>query len=281
MKITNKHNLPEAIYNAVKDVWPPKPNRFSVTDMTTPPLVRQLKIKHWDELEEDASDRLWMLLGNAVHYILEKGSPANSLSEEKMVIDYRGITLVGKSDLYHNTEVSDWKVTSVYSFLLGDKPEWEAALNIYKWMFTRLGFGVDKLTINAILRDHVKSKSLVDADYPPIPFMSVDVTIWPVEMVEAFISKAVADLREDIARPCSFEEQWGKPTTYAVMKDGRKTAIRVLPSAEEAEQYLIDKKLGNKHYIETRQGSKIRCELYCPVRDFCTQKRAEEGGDKS
>ena len=66
MKITNKHNLDESIYNTLSRVYPPVPNRYSVTDLVNPPLMRYLREKHWNELEQDASDMLWMLLGKAL-----------------------------------------------------------------------------------------------------------------------------------------------------------------------------------------------------------------------
>ncbi len=280
MIITNKYNLPETIINAIGENWKPKENRFSVTDLTSPPQIRYLKIKHWDKLEEDASERLWALLGNAVHYVLYKGSPDDSFSEEKMEVPIEGgITIVGKSDLWHNGEVSDYKITSVYSFLLGDKPEWEATLNLYAWLFLRMGLEVKKLTINAILRDWQKSKLLTDKDYPPIPFQSVNVKIWNEEKLKEFIQKAITDLTAINPRECSNLEQWARPTTFAVMKEDNKKALRVLNTFEEAEKWLIiaDNNKSNKNKLEIveRKGQKIRCESYCPVKEVCEQRKRE------
>jgi hypothetical protein len=62
-------------------------------------------MQHWDEIEEDVSDKLWALLGSSVHYIIEKGAPASALAEEKIVVPYSGIQIVGKPDLYHESVV--------------------------------------------------------------------------------------------------------------------------------------------------------------------------------
>ena len=278
MKLSNSYNLPETIVNAVGKQYKPKANRFSVSDLTTPPQIRYLKTKHWDELEEDVSDKLWMLLGSAVHYILEKGSPENALSEEKMEIKIGDVTFVGKPDLLHNDEISDWKICSVYSFLLGDKPEWEAQLNLYKFLFAQKGLNVSKLTIHAILRDWQKSKSLQDADYPKIPFMSVDIPIWDSARVATFINKAISDLSAEVPRECTPEEQWAKPTQYAVQDPKKKRALRVLDSFEDAEKWMKAQPDSAKLNIAQRLGSKARCEGYCPVSKHCEQYKREEGG---
>lgn len=276
MKLTNKYNLPETIVNAIGKQYKPKPNRFSVSDMTSPPQIRHLKIEHWDKLESDSSEKMWMLMGNAVHYVLMKGAPIDSLSEEKMEVQEGDVTIVGKADLWHNGEISDWKITSVWSFILGDKPDWEAQLNLYKWLYGLKGLEVNKLTINAILRDWQKSKSLADKSYPKIPFQSVNVRMWRHQELTEFVLKAITDLSKPIPRPCTPKEQWSKPIRYALMQPDRKKAIRVFDTEEEAYD-LLGMQSESKHcYIVKRQGSKIRCESYCPVRDVCEQRKREQ-----
>jgi len=58
MRITNKYGLPEAIVNAVQQ-RKASDGRISVTSLIDSPQIRQLVLDHWDELEDDASDRLW------------------------------------------------------------------------------------------------------------------------------------------------------------------------------------------------------------------------------
>ena len=74
MKITNKHRLPAALVAAVSSVWHWTKNRFGVTTLLEPPQILQLRQRHDDALEEDASDRIWLLIGTAVHEVLEKAS---------------------------------------------------------------------------------------------------------------------------------------------------------------------------------------------------------------
>jgi hypothetical protein len=61
-------------------------------------------------------------------------------------------------------------------------------------------------------------------------------------------------------------------TTYAVKRDGRKTAIRVFKTIEEAKE-LAEKEKG---YVETRLGEPKRCTgNYCGVAQCCDQYQAE------
>ena len=105
MEITNNHNLPLAIYQAVSGMSrKPEPHKYHVTELIQPPLIRKLKMQYWDELEEDASERLWALLGSAVHRVLEKsGDIMDALKEEGLSFEYSGCTVKGTPDILHGT----------------------------------------------------------------------------------------------------------------------------------------------------------------------------------
>ena len=64
------------------------------------------------------------------------------------------------------------------------------------------------------------------------------------------------------------------------MKEGRKSAVRVLDTEDEAIVYLsgnkikeVDKK---KCQIVERVGEAIRCKAYCLVRDICKYNSYKE-----
>lgn len=266
MKIVNKFNLPQAIVNAVTRNGVKNEKRLSVTDLIGSPLVRQLKLAHWDELESDVSDMLWMLLGSATHYILEKGAPKSALSEQKIEVEKGGFTVVGVPDIYHDGVLSDFKITSCYSFILGDKPEWEHQLNVYAWLLEHCGFPVKKLEINAILRDWMKSK--VGGDYPPIPFQTVNVPLWPKEKIDQYVEERVL-LHSQPATECTAEEKWKRKTVYALTKNGNKRATKLFDSLEEA-----NKNCGKGFSVITRPGEDVRCNSYCNVSAFCPYFKA-------
>ena len=277
MKITNKYNLPEAIVNIItKDIREPKGGEMHVTELVNAPLIRKLRMKHWDEIEEDVSEMLWALLGTSVHYILGEGTPENAFSEEELTAHIGGITIIGKSDLYHNKGIEDWKVTSVYSFLLGMKPEWEAQLNLYRWLWKENGFPVETLKINAILRDWLKSKMLADSNYPRIPFQSLEVNVWDYHSTIKYILNRIVLHAQKIPQECTSEEKWTRPTTYAVMKKGQKRAKRVLNTEKEAEEWIGEQE---DLFVEKRKGKNVRCEEYCDVSKFCKYYIKEENNN--
>lgn len=273
MMITNKHNIPEALYNViVKNIFKPTNDYLRVTELINPPLVKQLTIEHWDEITVDVSDYLFSVLGQAVHFILEGGMPDSALGEERLKWEHPKFgVLTGKSDLYHNKGIEDWKITSVFSFQLGLKKEWEAQLNVYKFLWEQNHFPVDTLRINAILRDWVRSKAKFDSDYPQIPFLTLAVNTWSEQEIFDYVMErfTVHSLKPV---ECTPHEKWEKPTTYAVKKGGNKRATKVCATGEEAKTYIDnikDEKVKTLMEIEVREGECTKCADYCTPREFC------------
>jgi len=287
--ITNKYNIPEPIFKAVSADYKPNPERFSVTDLIGPPLIRHLKIKHWEELVEDASDRMWTLLAKAVDYIISQNADL-AIVQHKFEIPVDDVVVVGKADIYwpFTERIEDWKVTSVWSYLLGDKIDWERQLNCYAWGFRREDMRVKGLSINAILRDWQKSKMLQNNDYPRIPFVSKEIPLWTFEQQEQYIKDQLEYHRMFEPEECSPEDKWEKPTTYAVKKKGRKSALRVLDELAKAKTWCIENNYGEFDITEKgainlakgieiieRPGECVRCKSYCPVRTVCPYNKGE------
>jgi len=292
MKITNNHNLPEVFLKAASAMvrqQAPRPEVLYATDLVNPPLIKYLKFKHYDELEVDASELLWALLGTAIHNLLEGHAPDNSLTEERLIfhtgvkLSDNEILVVGRPDVYVNDEIHDYKVTSVYSFLLGEKEEWEKQLNVYAFLYGMAGFSVDKLRIFAILRDWVKRKAETEEDYPPIPFVQKEVPLWNMAQQKEFILGEVIRWKEAFEaaekgefKECSDKEKWVQGGGFALYQKNRKRAIRVFETLEQANKI----KLSQDQYILERPKTFTRCLYYCPVRAVCPfvpQLEKEEG----
>ncbi len=270
--ITNRFNLPQPLVDAVKNDPYTGGGDISCTKLIGPPKIRVLTMRHFDEITEDASDRIWSLLGQSVHHVLSRANTDNHLSEERMHLSCRGWKVSGQLDLY--TEgglLSDYKVTSTFSFLLGEKPEWTAQLNVLAAILRRNGFPVKKLSIVAILRDWQSSKVVQDPDYPKAPAMSVDIPLWDNLVAAEYIDSRVllhqaADKMEDDAIPvCTSEERWDRPTTFASMKPGAKRATRVFETQAEADEHAK----ANGLTVSVRPGESIRCARFCSVNRFC------------
>lgn len=272
MKITNKNNLPEPLVGAC--AWhAPVKDRYSVTELVGPPMVARLRREHWDEIEEDVSDRLWAIMGSAMHGVLAEHGTPNSLTEEKLVIkrtvDGREITIAGKPDTYdENGIISDWKFTSVYMHGEEVKPEWRNQLNMYALMIEEHGFLVNGLQIVTIYRDWSRRHAEQGVPHAEvIPIMLVD----KGQQAE-YLDKRLKVHMAETPAPCTPDERWARPDTWAVMKKGKKSALRVLKSEAEAEAWMKNKSGDN---IEYRVGEDIRCQGYCPVKQFCEYGRTK------
>ena len=276
MKLTNKHGLPQALYSALSNDLYVKHGHISVTGLIQPPRIRQLTQRYADQIEEDAADGIWRLLGSAVHDILQRAE-TDGIQEQRLSMDVLGWKVTGQADLMEGGVLSDYKVTSVWAAIGGVKPEWEAQLNCYAALMIDHGITVQDAQIVCIYRDWSKGRAKQGGDYPRIPAGVMRVRLWDwhdaIEYMEDRVRKhQVAESLPDDALPvCSPEERWEKPTTYAVMKKGRKSAVRVLDNEADAEQMVADKGAG--HYVEVRHGESIRCTDYCPVNTWCNQYR--------
>lgn len=287
MQITNRYGLPEAIVKAVTFDGYEKRGDFSVTELSLPPRIRMLRLRHDDEMVEDASERLWMLQGSAIHDTLRRANVANALQEEKLTCGMDDAVVYGTPDWYEEKSITDFKYTSVWAALAPLKPEWAAQLNCYGYMYEELGFPVTRLQIAAILRDWSKGRAKQGGNYPPVPFMLLPVRKWPRPEVISYMLIRVrrhrlAEQTPDSELPvCTTLERWDKPTTWAVMLKGNKRAKRVLESYEAAEAYIptaLTAKAQARAYIQERLGESIRCAAYCNVAPFCNwwQERRDD-----
>jgi len=289
MILTNYYNLPRGIYQAViNSIQKPQPDVIRVTQLIAPPIMRQLTFENWDIIERDASEFLWSLLGSGVHAVLAKHDN-KALIETRCTLDTHSqqITingtlletdLSGQIDRYEIDEesVDDYKVTSIWSYLLGLKIEWEAQLNLYKFLLeTTLGKPVKRLRIHAILRDWMASKA-IQRDYPAIPFQTIEVPVWSKQEVLDYIESRYLIHRNE-SQPCTPDERWQRPPCFAIMKKGQKKAVkativknneRVPMTKADAETQMAMLK-GLKLYIEERPSDAIRCKSYCLCRDVC------------
>lgn len=279
MKLTNKFGLPEAIVRAVtpREVSL-NANRISVTRLIDSPQIARLTRKHWDSLEDDVSNRLWALLGQLMHTLLEEHAPDNSLAEENAHFFVDDVCISFRSDLYYNESVEDYKVTSVWSTIIGDKAaDAEKQLNVYAYAFRKMGFPVKRLVARFLYRDWSQNEKSRYEEYPEIPFETIELRLWSEEEQLAYIKLRIAAHKDETAL-CSDKERWQRKTKWAIMKEGRKTAVRVFDSHDAAEKFFVEAgdshgsfSTSGFHSIVERPGAYVRCESYCGVREFCPQ----------
>ena len=177
MLITNKFNLPSSVLNALHRPTYTKGNaHISCTELLNSPRIVQLKRKHWEDIEQDASEMVWQLFGSAIHHILEHGKCENHIIEERLFAEFSGWVLSGAIDLQTVTpdgiEISDYKTTSAYS-VMNEKVDWTYQLNIYAHLVeTVKKIPVTGLSIVAIIRDWSAREAKKDT-YPQAPILTI------------------------------------------------------------------------------------------------------------
>ena len=282
MKITNKFGLPDTILNVLaRPTYSKGKANISATELINSPRIVQLKRKHWDEVEEDASSMVWSLFGSAVHNILEHGKQENHIVEERVHITHEGWNISGAVDLQEMYEdgivINDYKTTTAWA-VQNDKPEWEEQLNIYAWLIQKAkNTPVKGLRIVAIVRDWSQRDAVNREGYPQAPIVILDQMLWPFEKAELFIDErlkahgeAYFESETDGQLPeCSPEDMWEKPTTWAVIKVGGKRAKSVHSTQSDADAELAT--AGKGYEIQVRPGERTRCTNYCQVRQWCSQ----------
>ncbi|MHA2065640.1 MAG: hypothetical protein ACXABY_14790, partial [Candidatus Thorarchaeota archaeon] len=207
--ITNTEELPDLLFNACSHTFEPVDGEVHVTQLIGPSQIDNLRRKHWDELVEDASSRLWALMGQGLHAAIANDGRIEharrilcdvvvnwdridrevQLCVLKDLIDSlgsnnqqgieatlrlalaNGWTLVGTNDHYDEDGeiIRDWKMTSIWSILNADHIDWVHQLNVYAYMRRKLGYEVKHLEVWALIRDWQKREALYGGN-PRYPF---------------------------------------------------------------------------------------------------------------
>lgn len=276
MRMTNKLRLPDVIVDAVaNDSYTKGEADISVTELLVPPQLRHLKLKYADELVEDVSDRIYSLMGQSLHVILERAAAGklDTLSETTVYAEYEGWTVKGQADhlLMGTGELLDFKMTSVYKVKSGGVPrEWVEQTNIYRRLLQKKGVNVNTIAIIVLLRDWSKNQAKKAQDYPQAQVLRLEVPLWSDRETDDFISERIKLHQAAVPQSCSDYDMWARPGSYAVMKRGNVRAVKVFNNEFEAEALAST---SSSMYVEVRPGEAVRCQDWCPVSHLCPQWR--------
>jgi hypothetical protein len=231
LKITNKHGLPDVIHRAIlNDQYNRGDCDFTATELLKPARIWALERQHEAELEEDVSDRLWSLLGQLGHALLERAGGEDEITEVRYFGSFGDYTVSAQVDslVLEQGVLTDWKFTTSWGFVSSrePKPEWVAQLNIQAELLRQNGLKANKLQIGGFLRDWQLRDAKKRADYPQRPIMIIDLPLWSRDEIHEFVENKIKAF---------------------------KNAQKVLPFCKPDEHW-----------------QRRRCESYCKVNKFCS-----------
>lgn len=268
--LTNRLGLPSPIavacekadddYDRGPDTW------RTVTELIGPARIAVLMHRHPDKRTvDDVSDSLWRLQGKWLHRLLHEANQ-DGLAEQRRTMIYRGKVISGQFDHHELRDgtLTDYKSTSVWSLIFKDKlMDWEAQLNLYAWLQECHGVEVTRVQVAAMLDGWSRAESKRRQDYPAAKIVVVPLQRWDTATTLDYLDRRIAlhEAAEQELPHCTPSERFQKPSKWALMKPGRKSAISL-----HDEPPLV---IPTGCYIEERPSEPQRCQFYCPMRDFC------------
>ena len=200
----------------------------------------------------------------------------NIYLEQRVKREIDGFVISGKYDIVENGRVKDIKSTSCYTFIYGtNNSKYAMQGSIYRWLSPKL-ITDDHMDIEFVFIDWKALAARTEPNYPPRRVMSKTIPLVSIQQTEIFIREKLAQLvafqnePEANMEPCTRDELWQKPTTYAYFKNPAKLkrATRVFPTNGEALSRHIED--GSVGIIKKRPGKAIHCN-YCTARPICAQ----------
>ena len=287
MKVTNRLNLPAAFVSASNTNRHNAPGCFSATTLNKGAKEIILTDRHWDEITIDASDNVWAVFGTAVHALLESHKD-NNFHEESFKVPVSNSYVTGTVDSYdmEHATIFDWKTASVWKIQFNDFADWRAQGLTYAYLMQQSGLEVKRCRFVALLKDFSKTKAKTDAGYPQSPVYIYEFEVTAEDMAETrdrILNKVLEiesayEKNDNEIEPCNQEERWADNEKFAVMKNGRKTAIKLFDNQADADAMAGE--LGNTHYVEHRPAISRKCLDYCNCKDFCSYyKSITQGGN--
>jgi len=243
---------------------------YSTTQLIKPPMI--VRLEKENDVVVDPVDYLSSFTGTSVHNQIEKMLKDDSryIVEERMFAKIGGYTISGQIDLYikDTKRLLDHKNTSVYKINSGDHFDYEAQLNINRWLMHQNSYVVESLGISAFPQDWRTAEAKRDQNYPQIRYHEIEIPVWTLEKTEEFIRERIALHTAEQVEVCTPEERWRSNDVYAVMRSGRKSAVKLHQTEVDALKHLVE--LGSKtYYLDKRDGYDRRCHEYCKVNEFC------------
>jgi hypothetical protein len=252
------------------DAYDPGVSDYTVTQLLSPPQRTWLATKGGKV--ESGYAATMSVFGTGVHNVLENhvDKEAGELAEVRFYKQINGLTIGGKIDLYVPGEVHDWKVTAKVQDQA--KPEHHDQAQMNGLLASHNGLPVNVVAVNYFDRAWSYLQSVVNPTYPKTAFTSFVFDFDPAYAEKRF-NETIADhvaAKAGRPRPCTDDERWKKPDTYALMKPGAKRASKVCDSLAEAESLKKPDQI-----IQARPGESTYCKFFCGFSHICRQYQSD------
>lgn len=250
-----------ATHDSIENAWKQNPER----------LKKILKLLN---LPEHICERIVHNPGD--NYLAEHPDALPVYTEKRVNKDIAGYTIGGKYDMVIDGHLFDYKTTSVYSFIKGNKDgDYALQGSIYKWLNPEI-ITDDFVYINFIFTDWQKAMTRTEG-YPPIKIMEHPVTLLSMAETEAFLIGKITELKsmwtkkEEDLPPCTDKELWRSEPQHKYYSDPTKTdgrSTRNFDNLAEANAFFAEK---GKGIVKTIPGEVKACG-YCPAYPVCKQR---------
>lgn len=202
--------------------------------------------------------------------------------EKTLRWDVDGMTIYGTRDLYDTLThtIEDYKSTKVFTWTNQEsRNKWMQQLNIYAYLSIMNGYEVKGLVINAFYKDWSKFNVNRFKDYPPNKIMRIPVRLYDIETLTKFVHALVKKHKtamEGELPLCTGTDRWASADQFAIKTPGAKKSIKNFDEEAMAQNWMTENQHKYKNaFIEKRPGDSQRCDSYCPVASFCTQRQDE------
>lgn len=309
MKITNRYGTHASIvYGILNPSYTKGGADYTTSDLLLPPKIYFMRKKYFDKISLDVNDLAQTFDGTLFHDGMEKTNLErfacmilrdpyfrNNI-EERLFMEINNRLVATKFDLIdENLDLIDYKTTKIWD-LIYDRINvyYERQLNFENYLIKSvMGLDIRNMFIQYNLRDWSKTKSIREEGYPKSRIPLVKYPKWEISDSKNFVESRVnlyVDLEKEKSWPdCTEEEMWTVNSSWALMKKGNKRATKVFDhplDLEIVDNYCQKKNIviecydmalpnpvvfEGPYYMEFRLGQRIRCEYYCPVKQFCDQ----------
>jgi len=278
MRFSNDQDLPGALHQFLTyndyNLGGPKFD-ISATKLQDSPQIAMLWREYGKDVEEDSATRLYSTMGSGIHSRFEAANASNAdvILEKRFLSEFSN-PIKGKEPLVVSAQIdcyevetktlADLKTVSAWKIVNKDYRSFETQLNIGACLMRRNGWEVDKLQVYALCRDWSRGRQ-GERDYPSQPIQIIDIPLWTLEEQEEYILERLELHYGKGEKVCTDREMWAKAGSFAVKQKGKKRALRVLPTKDKAESWIVSQGLSDKKSvsIEERPATYVRCESYC------------------